>query len=1276
MTSRGIPAGHAVSFAAAVLLLLGACAPEQAQLKPVPPPEKPVEPAPPPPPAPVAKAERSQEHATPRRLIDVPIDLARLGGRPAAELWVTTDRGRTWLNHGAADPAKASVAFLAPADGPYGFVLVPVAADGTREFTPKPGELPVHAVLVDTAAPAVELLTPNGGEVFGTRRATVVRWAAQDANAAPGGVTIELSTGGTDDWVAIAKDLPNTGSYHWDIGAANGENFRLRVIVRDLAGNTGQDASDKPFSIDGLPPAFRITGPATATAVPVPVDYSAVDLGGSGLKKAVLWVTKDGGQTWAPHAEDEDLRSPVPFQDLDGVYGLRMAGEDRVGNVVAPPRPGTPPQATLRLDRTAPEVKLLAPAAAGYLGGVPLEVRWAAKDSLEMAANPVSIHFSEDAGKTWKPVATGLKNDGLHAWTPPKATAVECRLKVIVSDLAGNVGEAVSGRFGLDDRIPEARATGPDRSGSHQVQVGYEIRNRGAAPLSKVVLWYRPENAKEWTAYAEDVDLEPPMLFAKADGTYALAVTCETEQAVKAGLAQKPPSPGLEPQLTLVIDATLPQLSLETFNAGGFVAAQASHEVQWKFVEPHPDPRGLQIHHSADGGTTWVLVAGQLDPTLGKYRWAVPPAPGARNKLRLSAADRFGNRAETVSERMFVIDDDLPTVVVLERPAPSGRSNRVALKYKAYDATSGVDRVQLQGRLLGPERSSYRLLSEKRTAEGTLEAELPGEGRWALLVVAVDGAGLKSAEPERTPRHDADYTVDLLKPQVEIKSTVLPNGARTYVNAGWELEWRASDATTASDRLVVRIELSSDEGQNWQVLFQKHPNTGKADLRAQLTAGRRCRLRMVAVDEAGNEGEAVSGDFDPGDLPPPSLVLRGIEEGRQYPLRSEVTVTWASADKTIREADLELSTDNGRTWTQLAKLSTSSMNIPLPAKEGRYHARILARDIVRRPFSSNFVSFDMIAGVEPVRIIAPATALPGKLVPVVVEPKHILRVSKELRLDISSDGLDWKKAAEVRDTVPTFTAPVQPGTYVLRVVVTTHDGKEYDSNQARFSVAAGGLKLLTFRGGDAYDGGTQRIIHVRTDAELSQVRVELSTESGKDGTWKDVPKSDLRAEGAGIFWRLPEQGGGACRLRVSVKDAQGKVLQDESEKDFAIRPKGGAPTLTVPPTPDKPPAAGGIRLDVAGLPAVVKGGTTHTLRWSALEGVSKVKVLLVAGGTSEVLAANQPGAGSFLWTAPRKDLKGCRLRVEAGTAADESALFEIDSTAPSVDGVEIEVPGK
>jgi hypothetical protein len=1221
-------------------------------------------------------AQAANESYSTKRFVEVLYDKSKASGKKGVELWVTTDDARTWVNHGDIDSTKPAAAFQAPRDGRYGFLFVPVAADGRRETTPKAGDAPERTIVVDTVPPVVEVLAPNGGEMLGSARSTVVQWAAADLNLDPTkGMTIEASTG-KDTWIAVAQNVPNTGKYHWDIPPAlSSMTCRIRVTARDLAGNVTSDLSDADFTVDGLAPEIRLVGPTTANFVPVNIEWQGGDLGGSGLKKLSLWVTRDGGQSWKLHGEDPGLKSPFVFTELDGVYGLKIVAEDRMGNANSPPVPGMPPTFTLTLDRTRPEVKLTSPVAGGYLGGVALDIQWTAKDNVDMPANGISLDWSDDGGRTWKEIAKAVKNDGLYKWTPPKATLPECRVKIAAADFSGNVREVLSERFGVDGTVPEARAKGPDRSNSTTVPIGYDIKNRGAAPIKTVSLYVRPDGVKEWAKYGDDPDREPPFNFSKADGKYGIYITCATEPGLKADLYQKAPDPDTEPQLVVVIDSSPPQIELLSLNSGGVVQAGSLTDITWRMTEPNADPKGVSIFHSSDGGKNWTAVASNVDAGKGAYRWVVPNASGTRHKIRIVAADRFGNKGATESDKMFAIDNDQPLVTLLERPPMVSRSPRVAAKYKATDATSGIDKVTLYARRLA-EKEGYKPLAESKTAEGTIETELPGEGVWAMVLVAMDGAAHASADPDRNPRPDLVVTVDSTKPEISVRSFPLPSGGKTWLNGGWEVEWTATDKLTSTDRIVLRIEYSSD-GRTWFVAVPRHNNTGRADLRAHLFQGKKYRLRLVAIDEAGNEAEDTTGEFDPGEVPPPGLTLKGIEEGRQIVAGSPATASWSSPDKTIREAVLELSKDGGKTWAFFATASGPSVKVTLPESEGRFQLRATAKDGAGRPISSNVLTFDMISGVEQVRIIANGTSEPGGFVQAVIEPKSIVKTAKELKLEISENGQQWGAVQEIKGTSFSFKAPLKTGEYLLRVVVKSSDGREYDSNHFRFKVfeRGSGIRLVTFRGGHTYPAGTGRPIIIQSDADFSQVKVEFSDASGKDGSWK--PLKDLQVTQTGFFWKLPPINSTTCRLRVSMVDAKGREMSDMSESDFGIAPGDGQTVVSDPPV--KPPIDEGSREPLrlrSTVPDKVKGGQKLRVEWWALDSAAKVTVTLVVDGNGGVLFRDQSASGGAEFTVPKVDSKSCQLVLTSGDLKAASKTFEIVSRPPSIDNVDIEIPKK
>jgi hypothetical protein len=345
------------------------------------------------------------------------------------------------------------------------------------------------------------------------------------------------------------------------------------------------------------------------------------------------------------------------------------------------------------------------------------------------------------------------------------------------------------------------------------------------------------------------------------------------------------------------------------------------------------------------------------------------------------------------------------------------------------------------------------------------------------------------------------------------------------------------------------------------------------------------------------------------------------------------------------------------------------MRITLPEKEGKYHLRATARDSVNRPISSNYIAFETMTGVEQVRIVTNPVVEPGKVAQLLVEPKGIVKSARGLRLEISENAQEWRKVTDVRNPTMTFPAPPVPGEYVIRVVVTDAEGKEYDSNHARFRVGNPGVQLLNFHGGQTVQAGSGALLMVKTDADPADLRVDFSDSAGK--SWRPVEPENLRPVKGGLFWRLPLAPSATCRVRVSYTDAQGKIHADQSEKDFVIEGKALEPTVGKP----LPPSTGPVRLETP-LSSVVKGGTVVDLKWSGPPEDAVVKLMLSVGEKLEVVAEALPPSGKFSWKVPRIDAKACALVFETGGKVSRTSFFEIDSSAPTVDGVDIEIPKK
>ncbi|MCU0225795.1 MAG: agmatine deiminase family protein [Acidobacteria bacterium] len=99
-----------------------------------------------------------------------------------------------------------------------------------------------------------------------------------------------------------------------------------------------------------------------------------------------------------------------------------------------------------RFRGTAPRACLTGPAGGELLvPGTTQEITWTAAD--DAAVTAVDLYYSLDGGASWPPeqvIATGLADDGSHAWSVPQSESARVRVKAIARDAAGGAAESVS----------------------------------------------------------------------------------------------------------------------------------------------------------------------------------------------------------------------------------------------------------------------------------------------------------------------------------------------------------------------------------------------------------------------------------------------------------------------------------------------------------------------------------------------------------------------------------------------------------------------------------------------------------------------------------------------------------------------------------------------------------------------------------------------------------------------------------------------------------------
>jgi len=134
------------------------------------------------------------------------------------------------------------------------YSLTPVAAGLVFETPQIPVQLSTASIkklnipAKDVQKPAVQVLSPNGGEKYRNGQTVRIQWQARD-NVKVDSLYITYSTDGGNGWQPLARVNPADSVYEWTIPVVTSEKCLVRIEAVDHSGNRQSDQSDRFFQI-------------------------------------------------------------------------------------------------------------------------------------------------------------------------------------------------------------------------------------------------------------------------------------------------------------------------------------------------------------------------------------------------------------------------------------------------------------------------------------------------------------------------------------------------------------------------------------------------------------------------------------------------------------------------------------------------------------------------------------------------------------------------------------------------------------------------------------------------------------------------------------------------------------------------------------------------------------------------------------------------------------------------------------------------------------------
>lgn len=178
-------------------------------------------------------------------------------GIGSVELFITQDQGRKWWKYGDDPDRRSPFDVEVPQDGEYGFAIRVRSGVGLTNDPPLPGEPPSVTVAVDQTPPTVELLSAQQGQGASSNRVQV-RWRIADEHLASKPVSVYYSATRNGPWESVSGWTDDQGGFEWPVTAGSPAQFYVRVVARDVAGNTSKAESAQPILVDMARPTARI----------------------------------------------------------------------------------------------------------------------------------------------------------------------------------------------------------------------------------------------------------------------------------------------------------------------------------------------------------------------------------------------------------------------------------------------------------------------------------------------------------------------------------------------------------------------------------------------------------------------------------------------------------------------------------------------------------------------------------------------------------------------------------------------------------------------------------------------------------------------------------------------------------------------------------------------------------------------------------------------------------------------------------------------------------
>ncbi len=801
-----------------------------------------------------------------------------IGGQEFTILWnsaniatvrikLTTNNGASWVT--AADSVESK--------GTYTWTVPSVNSNLCKirieeRATGNPAAESNNTFTIATQAPqSITITAPNGGEKFPSGTTQSITWTSTSIDT----VKIEFSTDNGVNWQTIVNKTPSTGFYSWSpVPAYSSTNCKVRI---------SSAATGNPFAMSAN--VFTIAPqPAIKVIVPkggevwITGSTQTIQWSSTNLTAVRLEFTTNNGASWTTIADSAASTGLYTWTIPDLTSTLCKV---RVSN----PAGGLPysiSDTNFTISNQVQESLVVTSPSGGetWEATSSHNITWTAS-----AIKKVKIEFTTDNGLSWTTITDSVANTGLYQWNPiPNTPSTLCKVRISKVAAGTPLSDVSKATFTIN---PQRKLTIVFPNGGENLTAGtsYQITWTSSG-VSAVNILYVIGNSGDTTTIVSGAPNSGTYSWSpsKPASGYKIIITDGNQSlpAVTESVGSFTVLP--EPSITVLApnhDVQLP---------GG-----STYDIRWQSI----NMSAVKIELTTDNGAKWQSIVDSI-PSTGIYTWLVPNINSALCRIRIS--NQAGGLPSKLSDSTFTIYS-LQTKKVTVTAPNGGEKYPIGTSQVITWTSAGIDSVKIEYSIDG-------------ITWNTIVSTTPSTGFYSWYPVPnalstnciVRISNVNSGSP--VDQSDSSFSII---PQGSI-SVIAPRGGEIFISGTTEnIRWSSQNIPN------VTIEYSSNNGSTWNAIVSNIPSTGLYSwTNIPVVNSNQCRVKVkdavngVPYDTSGKNFSIVQ-----------SKQLRVVFPDSSADIISQdTTFLWYSVG--VSKVNLDLSLDNGLTWSSLAANITSS----------------------------------------------------------------------------------------------------------------------------------------------------------------------------------------------------------------------------------------------------------------------------------------------------------------------------------------------------------------